>query len=114
MNNTTEKVAEDAPSVFAPVLQLFIILTPTVANGFLLVYFLLGMVLEDKQLLAWVEEARIAGLYVCLAVWGFSLLVLVGIKLLGLSWRRPLAVVSWVQISIASILYVSILFIAGF
>ena len=114
MNNKNDNVAEAAPSVFAPVLQLFIILIPTVANGFLLVYFLLGMVLEDKQFLLWVEEARLAGLYVCLAIWGFSLLVLTGIKLLGLDWRRPLAVVSFVQIAIAGVMYLFILAIAGF
>ena len=100
---------EDSPSVFSPILQLFIILVPTVANAFLLVYVLLGIVLEGDQHQVWAAEAAQAGLYVVLVAVGFSVLVLAGMKLLHATWRSPMGVVSLVQIGLATIFYLALL-----
>ncbi len=102
-------MTERPPAVLSPVLHLFMILLPTVANSFLLVYVLLGLVLENEQHLRWSREALPVALYTAGGVAAFCALVFAGLRAAGRPARHPLAVVNLVQIALAAVLLLAVL-----
>lgn len=80
------------------------LLIPTVANAFLLVYALLGAVLEGQQKQRWISEAVGVSLYTAGGVITFCALLFAGLRLAGRPTRHPLVVVNLVQIAVAVLL----------
>lgn len=97
------------PPVLSPVLQLFALLIPTVANAFLLVYVLLGAVLEGRQKLRWDAEAPEVALYTAAGVVLFCTVLFAGHRMRGRPARHPLALVNLVQIGLAAVLLGAVL-----
>ena len=106
-------MSDDSPSALAPVLQLFMLLPPTVANAFLLVYVLLGVVLEGEQKLRWDAEAVEVALYIAGGVVVFCALLFALLRYHGRPARHPLAVANLVQIALAVLMLGAVLALRG-
>ena len=91
-------------SVLSPVLHLFMLLIPTVANAFLLVYALLGAVLEAEQKQRWVAEAVEVAVYTAGGVVVFCALLYALLRLARWPARHPLVLANLVQIALAAVL----------
>ena len=104
----------DQPAVLLPVLQLFMILAPTVANGFLMVYVLLGAVLEEPQKARWAAEALTVGIYTTAAIAGFCGLLFCYQRWRGHAATNPLAIMHLVQIAIAVVLLIALVLIRAY
>jgi hypothetical protein len=98
--------------VLSPVLHLFMLLIPTVANAFLLVYALLGAVLDAQQKQRWVAEAVEVAWYTAGGVVAFCALLYVALRLANWPPRHPLALANLVQIAIAVVLLVTVLLLS--
>ncbi len=109
MSTTPSSPRPEHPAVLSPVLHLFMLLIPTVANAFLLVYALLGAVLEAEQKARWVAEAVEVSLYTAGGIAAFCLLLFAALRALGWPARHPLALANLVQVGVAAALLVSIL-----
>lgn len=97
-----------APGVLSPVLHLFMVLIPTVANAFLLVYALLGAVLEAEQKQRWTAEAVEVAAYTAGGVAVFCTLLYVGLRAAGKPSRHPLVLANLVQTALAAVLLMAI------
>jgi len=106
-------MSDEQPAVLAPVLHLFMLLIPTVANAFLLVYVLLGIVLEGEQKQRWDVEALEVSLYIAGGVAAFCALLFAILRARGRPTRHPLALANLVQIGLAAILLVAVLWLRG-
>ena len=102
----------EQPAVLSPVLHLFMLLIPTVANAFLLVYVLLGAVLEAEQKQRWVAEAVEVSFYTAGGVVAFCLLLFAGMRLAGRPTRHPLVLVNLVQIVLALAFLLAVVLLA--
>ena len=91
---------------------MFMLLIPTVANAFLLVYVLLGAVLEAEQKQRWVAEAVEVSLYTAGGIVAFCLLLFAGLRLTGWPTRHPLVFVNLVQIGVAVVLLIAVVVLA--
>ncbi len=112
MSTTPSSPEPEQPSVLSPVLHLFMLLIPTVANAFLLVYVLLGAVLEAEQKQRWVAEAVEVSLYTAGGVSAFCLLLFSALRVRGWPTRHPLVLVNIVQIGVAVALLLAVLILA--
>ena len=103
----------DQPAVLTPVLHLFMLMIPTVANAFLLVYALLGAVLEAEQKQRWVAEAIEVAMYTAGGVVVFCALLYTALRFAKRPARHPLVLVNLVQIAVAITLLLTILVLSA-
>lgn len=112
MSTTPSAPQPEQPAVLSPVLHLFMLLIPTVANAFLLVYVLLGAVLEADQKQRWVAEAVEVSVYTAGGVTVFCLLLFAGLRMSGRPTRHPLVFVNLVQVGLALVLLLAVVLLA--
>ena len=110
---TSEQPRSDEPAVLSPVLHLFMLLIPTVANAFLLVYMLLGAVLEAQQKQRWIAEAIEVAWYTAGGVVAFCALLYAILRLARWPSRHPMVLANLVQITIAVVLLLAIVLLSA-
>ncbi|MDH3450775.1 MAG: hypothetical protein OEN20_00020 [Gammaproteobacteria bacterium] len=108
MPTTPSPSQPEQPAVLSPVLHLFMLLIPTVANAFLLVYALLGAVLEAEQKQRWAAEALEVTLYIAGGVIAFCGLLFAVLRAAGWSTRHPLVLANLVQIAVAIVFLLAV------
>lgn len=91
-----------------PVLQFSLFIVPVVMSCFYMVYSLAGWIIDGRDKLNWSLEAPTVGIWVCLGMLLYSVLVLAYVRLRGGNLKHPLSVSSIVHIVIAVMLTVSI------
>jgi hypothetical protein len=91
--------------------QFFIYLLPVIPNSFLLVYWLLGLVLEGDDKIKWSNESAQVALGVGGTTLLFVALVLVVLRLRGVAMPHPLWLSSLIHLGLAVFLYVATLVI---
>ncbi|MDH3715966.1 MAG: hypothetical protein OET44_19205 [Gammaproteobacteria bacterium] len=102
----------DEPAVLSPVLHLFMLLIPTVANSFLLVYALLGAVLDAQQKQLWISEAIEVASYTAGGVMAFCALLYAALRLARWPSRHPMVLANLVQIAIAAVLLLTVVLLS--
>ena len=80
-----------------PVMQFSLLIVPIVMNAFFLVYALMGLILEGRNLLNWSIEAGPNAPWVCAAVVGYSILAAAFARLRGAGAGHPLVISSLVH-----------------
>lgn len=91
-----------------PVTQFALLLVPIVMNCFLLIYTVLGWVIEGRDKLNWTVEAGGVALWVGLGLTAFCVLVIAWVRLVGGAWRHPLVVSSFGHAVLALLLAIGI------
>jgi len=79
-------------SKISPVLQFVLLIVPTVMTGFYLVYALVGLILEDRDMDNWSIEAAEVSLWVGGTIALFSVLVLLYARMKGLPATHLLSI----------------------
>ncbi len=112
MSATPPPAPPEQPAVLSPVLHLFMVLIPTVANAFLLVYALLGVVLEGEQKQRWTAEAVEVAAYTAGGIAAFCLLLYLLLRAAGRPSRHPLVIANLVQAGLAAVLLLAVLLLS--
>ena len=87
--------------IVGPVVQFSLLIVPVVMNTFFLVYALMGLILEGRDLLNWSIEAAPNAPWVCAAVAGYSILVAAFALARGAGYGHPLVVSGLVHTGVA-------------
>ena len=85
-----------------PALQFSLLIVPVVMNAFFLVYALLGLILEGRDLLNWSVEAGPNAPWVCAGIVAYSILVAGFARLRGAGAGHPLVVSSAIHSALAA------------
>ncbi len=96
------------PRVVGPVLQFSLFIVPIVMNCFYMVYSLAGWIIDGRDKLNWSLEAPTVGLWVCVGMLLYCLLVLGYVRWRGGNFWHPLSVSSIAHIIISLLLTLSI------
>ncbi len=95
--------------VVGPVLQFSLLIMPVVMNSFYLVYALLGLLLEGRDLLNWSIEAAPNAPWVCAVILGYCALTALFAIARGARFGHALVVSSLIHAALALALTVLIL-----
>ena len=84
-----------------PIVQFSLLIVPVVMNTFFLVYALMGLILEDRDLVNWSIEAAPNAPWVCAAIALYSILVAAFALSRGAGYGHPLVVSGAVHTGVA-------------
>lgn len=97
-------MTDKARSTISPVLQFILLLVPVVFSSFFLIFATVGLFLDGRDKVQWSVEAWEVSRLTALLIVGYSLLVLLLVKLKRLLPLHILALSSYLHIALSAVL----------